>query len=194
MSTTPLGDLNEMDIVITPGAIVRTDDDDTETIGIVGHDNKIFNDGTILSTGDQSDAVFLLGSGHNDVEISSTGAISTRGETSIAVVALEGDQNSVLNQGVVTTEGDRSTAIFVEGDQTGVHNEGVITTDGFQSGAVVLEGDSVGIGNERNGDVQTSMDQSTGLVIEGDFGIIQNEGSIGTQGEVLDWHRHARVQ
>jgi len=173
----PRGVLNNLSIVITPDAIVRTDEAGKETIGLLGNGNTIFNEGTILSTGDGASAVSFAGG--NDNSVDNFGAIDATGLESLAVEA-EGDGVEVYSTGAISTSGDYSAAVYLEGDEVSVLNEGVITTDGQMSSAVVLEGDDAGAQNA--GEIQTSRDASSGLVIEGIAGFLDNSGSIATQG------------
>lgn len=173
----PLGRLSQMSLVITPGSIVRTDADDTETIGLLGSDNDIFNEGTILSTGARSDAVFLAEGNGNSVE--NHGAIGSTGLQSHAVYLL-GDGVEVYSTGAISSSGDDAAAVYLEGDLASLLNEGVITADGIGSSGVVIEGDDALLLNA--GDVQTTADLAAALVVEGDSGELDNSGSIATQG------------
>jgi len=174
----PMGDLDDMAITITPGAIVTTDGNDTETIGILGNNNDIYNvEGEIRAGGQGSVAVYLGGGDGNTV--TNYGAITSSGLGSNAI-EIEGDDARIYNTGNIGTTNAYSAAIFVEGDGTGVLNEGVVAANGFRSSAVVLEGDGIELSNE--GIVQTTSDQAAGLVFEGLLGQIDNDGSIGTQG------------
>lgn len=178
----PLGTLSDLDIIITPDAIVRTDEEGTQTIGLLGSNNTITNDqATILATGDYADTIAMAWGTDNSVD--NRGAIGATGLESHAIT-IEGENASVVSTGAISSSGDDSAAVFLDGLNANLRNQvgGVITTDGEYSSAVVLEGDDALI--ENLGEIQTSGGYSSGLVIEGGNGRMTNRGSIGTQGRL----------
>ena len=174
----PMGDLDDMVVTITQDAIVTTDADQTETIGILGNNNDIYNvEGTIEANGDESVAIFL-GNGNGNT-VSNYGNIISRGVGSHAVQIL-GDEGLVYNTSVIATTNNHSAAVYLEGNGSGIINEGQVITNGIRSAAIVIEGDDGELLND--GIVQTTADQSAGLAYEGFIGLIDNDGEIGTQG------------
>ncbi|MGB5474622.1 MAG: hypothetical protein WBQ78_14255 [Gammaproteobacteria bacterium] len=171
------GVLNGLEIVVTPGATVETNADDTETFGILGNDNALLNQGTVRSAGENSEAVFFGGDGN---EVTNEDDISTSGDTSTAVF-MEGDFVSVLNEGVITTDGFQSSAVVLEGDDARELNEGEIQTSADQSAGLVIEGDAGTINN--SGTIGTQGAFAAGMVMLGFYSeSIENTGTITTIG------------
>jgi hypothetical protein len=170
------GVLNGLEVVVTPGATVETNADDTETFGILGQDNVLLNQGTVRSAGENSEAVFLGGDGNGVVN---QGDISSSGDTSTAVF-LEGDLAGVLNEGAITTSGFRSSAVVIEGDGGQVVNDGEIHTSADQSSGIVFEG-AFGL-IENSGTIGTQGVFSTGIAALG-ISSIENSGLIVTNGD-----------
>jgi hypothetical protein len=179
-SLLPSGRLNWIDIVIPDTATVKTDLDQTETIGLLGSNNDVINEGTIVATGDGSTAILLAVGNANT--ISNLGSIETTGVQSLAI-DLAGNELEVQNEGQISTKGDLSAAIFIEGDDSAVANLGdgsSINTEGLRSSAAVIEGDRAINLNE--GTISTTGNQSSGLVVEGLAAFMENSGAISTTG------------
>ena len=179
------GVLNELEIVVTAGAIVQTDEDGNltgdgaATFGLLGDGNSIRNQGSVRALGEKSNAVFASG---ERFDLLNQGDIETQGDES-EVVWIIGDEAGVVNQGEIRSAGGLSSGIVIEGDGAFVANEGAVNTTGPASSGIVVEGDFATLVN--NGTVNTAQTFSAGIVMLGNnsLGDIENRGSIETQGD-----------
>ena len=180
----PSGILNDLQIIIPEDATVSTnvdgsvEEDGYATIGLLGNNNSIHNQGAIRGLGLNTNAVYGEGDGFTLIN---QGDIETQLHES-EVVYIYGDESGVINEGNVTSFGILSSAIVVEGDGGFVQNEGRINTQGAASSGIVIEGDDGSVTN--SGSIETVGDYSAGLVVLGNdsVGEIDNTNRIQTRG------------
>ena len=91
-----------------------------------------------------------------------------------------GDNATIDNAGVISTQGADSYGIYVEGDDAMIENTGSISTQGADSHAIYVAGDDAMIDNA--GAISTQGVDSYGIYVEGEGAMIENTGSISTQG------------
>jgi hypothetical protein len=185
------GVLNDIEVVVTAGATVETDedgspgDDAVATIGLLGEGNSVLNEGTVRARGQNSNAIFASTEAVDNgvgFDLINRGDIETELDES-EVVLIIADEAGVVNEGNIRSFGLLSSGVVVEGDGAFVLNEGSVITTGQASSGLVVEGNSTTFGN--TGMVDTWQDFSAGIVILGNdsVGDIDNSGGVETRGD-----------
>jgi hypothetical protein len=155
------------DTHLTNTGSVRMDGDRSVAMGGFGDGHQLTNAGLIEVHGDRSDGMVGRGrpgvSAGADIEIVNAGRIVTDGQLSVGAAlglgffpAVDG---TIVNTGVIDTEGDGSAGVVMVGDGHQLTNSGLIVTDGGEL-------DSVEVG----------LFRAAGVVVVGD-GAVENTGS-----------------
>lgn len=189
----PANILNPNDsLTISPNGSITTTPNNTFGVEATGANNIITNNGSINTSGDDSDGVWAL----NNNIINNAGIISTTGESSDGISATNfntitnsgtivtterssdgidvGDNNYVVNSGSIHTLSREGEGIEV-GDDSIVINNGTIITQGRFSEGIEARFNSTII----NSGIVRIYDDATGIDIDQD-GVIFNSGLIVT--------------
>lgn len=155
--------------ITNTGTISNTDGNNPS---IELNDNGILNNsGTIVSIGGSAPVVVA----RDGNRLTNTGTITARGPGAIAV--LTRDNNTITNSGTVNLSDDAFAGIQVDGSNNTVINNGLITGGGFFTAGI--QANAGGTGNVITNNGTISMGQGTvGLDIDDDGAIVTNNGTI----------------
>jgi hypothetical protein len=184
--------------VINTGAI-RIDGERSVGLGGFGDGHQVKNFGRIdahgfFSGGIQSRGVTFLGLAGLDLEILNAGRIAADGDLGIGIALginnagkSEGfgpaEGGSIVNRGVIETEGDGAAGIAMNGDGHHLVNSGRIVADGgafdsdtlglFRAAGVVVTGDDALVENARSGVVISKNADSAAI----ELNVIEQDGA-----------------
>jgi uncharacterized protein with beta-barrel porin domain len=145
--------------------------------------NTVDGDDTITVTGTGSvttagtDGLFATGT---DNTITNNGSVTTSGGDLNGIYAEDG--NTITNSGSVTTSGSNVDGIFAEDGNT-ITNSGSVTTSGSNAEGIVAIGNNT-ITN--SGSVTTLGPNSEGIYAEAGITMITNSGTVSTSGDTSD--------
>jgi len=157
---------------------------------VLGDNNLITNSaaGTMTTIGPDADGVRVDGSGNtviNDGTIVTTGnGNGLGGTTPVGITVFHGNNNTVTNNGVISTFGIWGVGIYGGGDTLALTNTGTITTTGDNGSGVYLQGNTSVVNN--SGTITTAGVAAFGAVILGNANILTNAGTITTTAAATD--------
>jgi hypothetical protein len=183
--------------VINKGAI-RIDADRSFGLGGFGDGHQIQNIGNIeahgfFSGGIEARGVAFLGLVGVDLEILNAGRITTDGDLGFGIAVGIGsagksegfgsaEGSSIVNRGVIDTEGDGAAGVAMNGDGHHLVNSGRIVTDGgafdgapfglFRAAGVVVSGDEALVENLRHGVIISKNADSAAV----ELNVIEQDG------------------
>ena len=146
--------------------------DCNQTPLVVGGNVKIDTDGTISTTGYDSRAVQAWTYG-GDVDLKAAGEISTQGSNSNAIHAVSGEVGG----------GDRKTVSGDGGDIVLV-NDAVVTTEGDYSRGINAWSNGGDVTATNNGEIKTSGENARGIQVRSGNDWVGNGGEVHEGGEV----------
>lgn len=178
--------------------IIRIDAERGTGLGGFGDGHQVRNFGTIdahgfFSGGIQARGVGFLGVAGVDLEVLNAGRITTDGDLGIGIAVginnagkspgfTLAEGSSIVNSGVIETEGDGAAGIAMNGDGHHLVNSGRIVTDGgafvgdplgtFRAAGIVVSGDDALVQNTRSG-VIVSKDADSAAV---ELNVIEQDG------------------
>jgi hypothetical protein len=185
--------------VINRGAIC-IDSEQSYGLGGFGDGHQIKNFGNIdaqgfFSGGIQARGVTFLGLAGQDLEILNAGRITTDGGLGIGIAVginsagkspgfAPAEGSSIVNRGVIETEGDGAAGIAMNGDGHQLVNSGRIVADGgefdsdllglFRAAGVVVTGDDALVENLRHGVIISKNADSAAV----ELNVIEQHGAV----------------
>jgi hypothetical protein len=178
--------------------VIRIESERSSGVAGFGDAHQVTNSGTIrahgnFSGGMQTTGVPILGSAGLDLEMFNTGRITTDGDLGIGIALgisfggkIDGfgvaEGGSIVNSGVIETEGDGAAGIAMNGNGHHLVNSGRITADGgefdgdpvglFRAAGVVVTGDDALVENTRSGVIVSKNAVSAAV----ELNIIEQDG------------------